>query len=302
MRVEQTLEETRMTSFRIDALRSSVLRRNIVAATLRPVLALGLIAGAAAAFGGGCSSGIDLSTEEAFCQARAQTECTQTVVSTCFDETNPNALSQDTQTCQTAVQSLETCNPESRIYHAAFAQGCLNAIGALYATAPNLDPSAYAAQVQACNAVFNNGGQTGAPCQADTDCDVGDGFACITHAGGTGSCQVPQPIQPGESCSFPAAQCTSGFFCEDSGHCVSNPTIGQSCGPGIACDQTSFCDVPSSGGTAGTCKALLPDQSPCTEDGQCSGGFCVTVNSGSLCAGGPAPLAFDTPACHTFTN
>jgi hypothetical protein len=259
------------------------------------------LAASAAAFGGGCSSNLDLSTEDAFCSALAQTECNQAVVSACFIA-NPNTLGQDTQTCENAIASPETCNPSNRTYHAAFAQGCLNAVGALYGGAPDLDPGADAAQVQACNAVFNNGGQTGVPCAADTDCDVGDGFACVTHAGGTGSCQTPQQIQPGESCSFPAAQCTTGFYCEGSGHCISNPTVGQSCGPGIACDQTSFCAIPKSGGTMGTCQTLLADQSPCTDGSQCNGGFCVAENEGSVCAGGPAPLSFDTPACRPFTN
>jgi hypothetical protein len=272
-------------------------------------VAVSLVAVGAGMFGGGCSSGPDLSSESSFCEAVAQADCNANVVQACYMPSATTAAN-DTNLCIGVAATPERCNPLNAPFNSNpnFTQACLDAHTALYANAPTIDPTLLAAKITACEAVFNFGGQTDAPCKLDTDCDVGDGFNCVVHAGGAGSCQVPIAIAAGESCNGSASQCGSGFYC-GSGHCISNNAVGEPCGAGTLCDGTvAFCSIPtsSSGGkpaTTGTCKALLNDQSACTDDSQCQGGFCIAEDNGSLCAGSPAPLSFDTPSCTTtFAN
>jgi hypothetical protein len=106
-------------------------------------------------------------------------------------------------------------------------------------------------------------------------------------------------VNPGDACTSPAAQCADGYYCEAGGHCVSNPTAGGACGPGISCSTGLRC-VASANGTAGVCQAQLHDQSPCTADSDCAGGFCVPTTSGSVCAGALPPLSFGAPSCAPF--
>jgi hypothetical protein len=254
-------------------------------------------------FGGGCSGGLDLTTESSFCQAAAQADCSTSAVQAC-DLSNGSTIGDDTQRCIDYRSSAEVCNPNNLPYHSAFAGPCVDAHAALYAN-PNLDPTAYQAMIQACNAVFNRGLQTGASCKSDTDCDVGDGFVCLVNAGGNGTCETPVPTPPGESCANPAAQCvdnsgnTGAFYCEASLHCVSDPTNGQQCGAGIPCAAGERC-LAGQNGAMSFCAAQLQDQQPCTSDGDCAGGYCVTGAEGLVCAGQPAPLSFASPACTAF--
>jgi hypothetical protein len=252
---------------------------------------MGLVGGT---LSGGCSSAPDLSTQEAFCQAVAQADCSPAVVSACY-LAGPNTIDSDTQRCIRFRSAPEQCNPANLPFHADNAQACVNAHSAAYA-AGTLDPTALANMNTTCEAVFNRGGPTGTRCNADTDCDVVNGLSCVLHASGNGSCQVPIPVNPGDSCASPASQCSTGYYCEASGHCVSNPTTGGQCGVGIPCATMSRC-VASANGNAGVCEPQLGDMQPCSANGDCLGGFCVSLSSGKVCAGQLPQLAAGTPVC-----
>jgi hypothetical protein len=265
------------------------------------VVAAGLVSLGAAALAGGCgSSAPDLSTELAFCQAVANADCSPAAVQACYLPSAATTNS-DTQRCIGFRSTPERCNPLNLPYHAAYAQPCLDAHTALYASAM-LDPHLFQDMNSKCAAVFNRGGKTGARCTIDTDCDVGGGLSCVVHGNGEGTCQTPQQVSPGNSCNSLAAECATGYHCESSGFCVQNPGAGKACGAGVPCGTLLRCVMNGSGATSGICAAQLADQSPCTQDGDCKGGFCVAVTATSnVCAGQPAPLAFDTPACSLFT-
>jgi hypothetical protein len=261
-----------------------------------------LLALAGSALVVGCSSGPDYSSEGVFCQALAQADCSGAVVSACF-LANQNTVDRDTAACIGVRSGAEQCNPQNLPYHAAFAQPCIDAHGALYQSA-TLDPGALQSMKTACAAVFNRGGTTGSPCTGDTDCDVGSGLSCVVHGNGHGSCQTPIAVMPGEPCGSPAAQCSDGFYCEAAtSNCISNPTKGGVCGIGIPCATTFRCAM-NANGSAGVCADQLGDMSPCTADTDCVGGFCVAIGNSTnlVCAGQIPTLTAGTPSCSAFTG
>ncbi len=237
--------------------------------------ALVLLAGA---LGGACggSSGVDYTEIASFCQALAQADCSQPVVQDCYGS-SAATLPTDTQSCVARRASPEVCNPLNLDYHAAYAQPCVDAHTAAYGTA-ELDPAALQSMTQACLPVFNQGGEQGSHCSADTDCDAGGGLSCVLHQS-TGSCEAPTTVMPGSSCADPSAVCTAGYFCEASGYCVAEPSQGQACSATLACSPGLRCD--SSGDV---CAGQLQDDSPCTEATDCVGGVCITTSTGGVCA------------------
>jgi hypothetical protein len=252
----------------------------------------------AGAIGAGCSSNPTFGDESSFCEALAQADCSEQAVNACYLPT-ASTFATDTDACVAYRASYDQCNPKNLPYHPEGAAGCIAAHQNLYGSAPSLNPGLLAAAQQACAAVFNNGGETSSPCTADSDCDVGSGLVCLLRASGMGSCQTPVPTSPGESCASPAAQCvdnggaTNTFYCESSFHCVSDQVAGQMCGAGVPCSTGLRC-------VSGICETQLPDQASCTANGDCQGGFCISVGTGSICAGQPAPLAIGAPSCTTF--
>jgi hypothetical protein len=246
---------------------------------LRLAIAGAVLILAGGALSGGCgSSGPDYSELTAFCQALAQADCSQAVVTGCYGSSSAT-LSADTQSCVTARATPERCNPLGLGYHPQYAQPCIDAHTAAYMSG-QLDAGAFATVEQQCLPVLNQGGQTGTSCSSDTDCDVGSGDLCVVHQGGKGTCQIPVPVMPGGECSDPAAECSAGYFCESGGYCVIDPDqAGQACGPGVSCNTGLGCST-----TTMRCEAQLPDASPCMADGDCSGGLCIATAGSAQCA------------------
>jgi hypothetical protein len=261
-----------MSSFRGDD-------HNIRLAILAIAITRAALVVAASALSGGCgSSGPDYSELTAFCQALAQADCSQAVVTGCYGSSTAS-LPDDTQTCVTARATPERCNPLGLAYHAQYAQACIDAHAAAYMSG-QLDAGTFATLQQQCLPALNQGGEVGASCSDDTDCDVGSGDFCVVHQGGSGTCQVPQPVMPGGDCSDPAAECSAGYFCESGGYCVIDPgQAGKACGPGVSCNTGLGCST-----TTMTCAAQLPDSAACTVDSDCSGGLCISVSDGAECA------------------
>ncbi len=237
-----------------------------------------LVLWAGAVGGCGSDSGVDYSVEANFCQAVAQADCSQPVVQECYGS-DAAQLPTDVQTCVTFRSTPEVCNPLNLPYHAAYAQPCVDAHTAAYGTG-QLDVAALQTMIQACNQVFNSGGEQGEQCSADTDCDAGSGLSCVIHQGPAGTCETPATVTAGSSCAAPAAECTAGYFCDTSAagdFCVAQPTQGActasiGCGTGFQCDAT------------GVCESQLQDGSACTVNGDCIGGVCITTSTGGVCA------------------
>lgn len=243
----------------------------VVAGAALVVVGGALVAGC----GGGGPDYSDLTT---FCQALAQADCSQPVVMGCYGSSDAT-LAADTQSCVAARATPERCNPLSLDYHPQYAQGCIDAHAAAYMSG-QIDAAALATMSQQCLPVLNQGGEAGAPCTYDSDCDVGAGNFCVVHQGGKGTCDVPQTVMPGGHCSDPAAQCSAGYFCQSSGYCVIDPNqVGQACGAGVACGAGLSCNSQTM-----ACAQQAEDGASCAADGDCIGGICVSVTGGGQCA------------------
>jgi hypothetical protein len=253
-----------------------------------------VLGGAGALFGGACGgSDADLTTLQGFCQALAQADCSSVVVTACYGS-DDTTIATDTQSCITARSAPESCNPTGLPYNSAYAQPCIDAHTAAYQNTSLMATDLQNIE-QACVPVFNNGGQVGATCTADTDCDAGSGYSCIVHLS-KGTCEVPIMTAAGSSCADPAAQCADGNYCEASANCVNDPSQGEACGAGIPCGTGLRCDATSS-----MCSAQLPDQSACSADSDCQGGICIATTTSGLCAA-TYTFALDSPTCAPFIS
>ena len=276
-----------MSSFRFDLRESPQTRR--VARGCAGV-ALLLLAGA---LGSGCGgdSGVDYSQVTSFCQALAQSDCSQAVVQACYGA-SADSLATDMQTCVTRRSSPEVCNPLNLPYHAAYAQPCVDAHTAAYGTG-QVDAAALQSVTQACLPVFNQAGELGAPCTGDTGCDVGSGLSCVIHQGAAGTSETPVTIAPGSSCTDPSAACTAGYFCETSGFCVAEPVQGQACSASLACGPGLRC-------AGSVCAGQLADAAACTADSDCTGGLCIATSSTTSACASNYTFGLGAPTCAGF--
>lgn len=147
-------------------------------------------------------------------------------------------------------------------------------------------------------------GNDGGPCNDDDPCTPDDTCldgACLGSgpepdcSGVSGECAVgvcapgvgcvAAPIQFGTECSDDENPCTTDY-CNEAGACVHGPALGMPCDDDNACSVTATCDE------AGECQQTVAfqdgttcEQSFCSIDEACSGGFC----SGTTRTDCPAP-------------
>lgn len=117
----------------------------------------------------------------------------------------------------------------------------------------------------------------GTPPSMGYTCDTADGVSCdatthkCTSLASTGqACQSDQDCVTSDYCSFGGS--TGGSSCQP------RAAVGAACGgaSGAQCVTTATCDPSSS-----TCKALLPDGSPCTGGDVCQSAICANGKCGS---------------------
>jgi len=203
-----------------------------------------------------------------FCQARASAECSHAVVLDC-------AIA-DVSTCVAKRQNICVASaPPNTVYNPAAGEGCVDEVSRAYADA-QLTLAESQAVDAACLPVFNGPGTAGAPCQADTDCEVSAMLRCVLApqaqdggpAAAQGTCQVPDIVMAGYSCAQPNAQCATGFHCGATSNCDVDGLAGASCsstapcGPGLTC------------GASGTCQAKGADGTSCATGDDCLHGLC----------------------------
>jgi hypothetical protein len=225
---------------------------------------------------GGCG-GADFTALTDFCMALAQADCSQAIVEACYGATD-SSIDTDTTLCINARSQISKCDPGGLEYHSQYADACIAAHQQVYAQA-SLQASDLQAIATACLPVFNNGGEMGHACTADTDCDAGSGLSCVVH-GTTGTCQTPLTVMGGETCTDPSSECTTDFFCDTTGHCISDPLKDGMCSDSVPCATGLRC-------VSMACQAQLQDGSTCMQDTDCVGGFCLTgtgVQGAGVCS------------------
>jgi hypothetical protein len=195
-----------------------------------------------------------------FCNGRATAECSQQVLLSCAI---PNA-----STCITKRQQLCVTTAPAGTYNPSAAEDCIGAVSSGYTDARvTLDEQT--AIAKACLPVFDGSGGNGAACQLDSDCRVSGGLRCVLSAGSSsGTCQVPQPVQGGGSCSASNAQCIAGFHCGLTANCDIDAALGQ------ACDSTTPCGMGLLCSSTGMCAMKEADGATCVSGDECLNGLC----------------------------
>jgi hypothetical protein len=195
-----------------------------------------------------------------FCQARATAECSNAVVLACAVAVS---------TCVTNRQAVcVTSAPPNTVYNPDAAEGCVDEVASAYADAKLTLLESQAIDA-ACLPVFNGPGVTGAACQVDTDCQVGSMLRCVLAPNSNqGTCQVPEMVMGGGSCSAPAEQCIAGYHCGLTANCDIDQAAGETCAASTPCAPGLAC------GASGTCVSKSPDGSQCTTDDDCANGIC----------------------------
>jgi hypothetical protein len=204
---------------------------------------------------------------QSFCQAYAQAQCSQVVVSACGV--------MDVTTCATtAAQACVTNQPQGTTYVEANAAACIALVTSTYSSTTITEAQLAALATTCGTQMFSGPGAARAPCQTDYDCSSMAGLSCVVPFGQTaGNCYVPTVAQPGESCAEQFDVCTDGFYCDPMTQaCTVDAPVGASCSPGYnQCGDGLSC---SGGGPFATCAAASPDGYPCGLDTDCVGGMC----------------------------
>jgi hypothetical protein len=265
----------------------------------------GLVLGIAGALAAGCvveteatpPPGLPYPDITSFCSAAANAVCNATVVRACYGSDDAS-LPADTQQCVAAYSQLAACNPAGLPYHALKAEACLAQIQAMYADGV-VSASELEKVDEACVLVFNKGGGAGSSCTVDSDCDSNTELGCVIKAGNaTGTCQVPEPANGGQSCSAPNAECIEGNYCDPSStRCFEMPAQGEACSDIIPCPDNCLCSAP----TGGICNLKTANGQTCTENSACQSGFCTKPINGTdgVCTQTSA-LAVTSANCQPF--
>jgi hypothetical protein len=225
----------------------------------------------AASADGGDGGNVDLSTVNAFCNARAAAECSDAVISQCVVSDKTSCLTKGAASCMAAV-------PQGTTYQQGKAQACLDAVTAAYGMG-QITAASQATIDQACGpALFSGPGAARSPCSGPYDCSSAQSLTCIiafpAPTDGMGKCLVPNNVPAGAACSGEADVCADSYYCEPmSKQCVADEAVGQSCSPGYQPCATGL-TCPGLGIFGSTCKALPPDGSPCKAGTDCASGLC----------------------------
>jgi hypothetical protein len=221
----------------------------------------------------------------AFCHARAEAECNTEVIRACAVVDATHCVDRRQAACL-----AET--PPGTTYDATHADACITSVASAYADA-KLTAEENRATDTVCVRVFDGTGSASAACQIDQDCRVSIGLRCV-RAGGSalGTCQIPERVQGGGSCTLPRQLCIEGFHCGTSQHCDINGRVGEPCSELLPCASSATCSA------TGSCVSKFSDGTPCVNDAECLHDLCArgTGASQGLCVT-QMTLAPNEPFC-----
>jgi hypothetical protein len=218
-----------------------------------------------------------LDTEDGFCQALAQAQCSSALVASCYNarQMDTATIKTDTTRCVASASRTDICNPTGLPYHSDVAQDALDKITQIYS-----DGVLTSAELPELNAalatVFNRGEAKGSKCTIDSDCDAGNGLTCILH-GGQGVCGEAMIVAAGSSCATVNASCGDANYCAkfDSGFdCIAKIAAGKGkCAGDFECADGTRC------GSDAICHPLRQDGAICTFGTDCANSFCLKKNA-----------------------
>ncbi len=233
--------------------------------------------------------------ESSFCTGVATAECSDAVVAACAVADTSTCITKETASCYTTYIVPATSAGYS--YNSGPAENCVNAISAAYSDA-KIDSTDLANIAAACGPVFSGSGAKGSSCAVDADCAQAEGLGCVIHAASSasdagateGTCQVPQTVNGGGSCSAVDAQCVTGYHCGTTSHCDQNEALNAGCSRADPCDTGLMC-------TASTCVAKIANSENCTTNDDCASGICIAVAGSSNICNSVETLSPSEPFC-----
>ncbi len=247
----------------------------------------------------GCSSGDDPIDKgpnykypdvSSFCEAKAERECTETVVSRCGTTKDACVIKRRGLCGQSA--------PAGASYRPTEAETCLAAVKAAYQD-DEYTSEEKAAEAEACALLYGGAGVEGSSCTEDHQCDLDQDLRCIKRPeAGTGQCYVPLEKQPGESCEEANAVCVEGNFCTQSEPkvCANKREAGKSCNDTLPCQDGLHCVGDE---TSAVCEPKSATGTECMADDECVSGMCSQVGASDKCVDSVI-LAPNEPICDDF--
>lgn len=224
-----------------------------------------------------------------FCEAKAEFECTATVLDRC-QTTEDKCVIKRRGICGQAA-------PSGASYRPTEAERCLAAVKLAFQD-DKYTAEEKVAELDACALLYGGGGVEGSSCTQDYQCDLDEELRCVIRAGtGTGQCYQPEEKQPGQSCEAANAVCTEGNFCTDSEqYCVERRAEGMSCSATQPCQDGLRCVGDE---TAAACQAKFTTGTECESDDDCQSGMCSKVGAANQCVSSVI-LAPNEPICDDF--
>jgi hypothetical protein len=208
---------------------------------------------------------------QSYCQARAQAECSETVVSKCGVSDVKSCIAARAPSCvRTAPQGTDIVG--------ANASACLRLVTDAYADGV-LTSDELAKIDKACGpALFSGPGAARSPCTGPYDCRSIDGLTCLIPAFQTqGKCMKLQAVAANAPCPGEADQCPDDYYCEPRAKlCQAEADVGEQCDAiyhpcrgGMACPTNPF--------AGGRCQAKWDTGHACRADADCATKICSRV-------------------------
>lgn len=220
----------------------------------------------------GCSSDPDeppnpLATRDGFCEAWADSACTEKVLDYCTAQEDD---------CE-ATQKEVCLDLVPRSYSSVNAESCLGAVRAAYEdgdlSAEELGVVLHLAAP--CNTLSSGTSGDGDDCSKDSDCNTAEGFMCVIKKGAAmGVCAEPEVVERAEDCTGAKQVCEEGYYCND--NCVAyKKTDTGVCEGDYQCKPTDHCVPSADDPEVSYCVERSDIGEACTADSDCASDVCL---------------------------
>ena len=234
-----------------------------------------------------------LATRSGFCKSWAEGACPKAVVDACNASAVDDCVGTQSDFCLGIL-------PEN--YDSKHAKTCLAAVKAAYR-----DANLTAEEIQVvlklaapCDQLSKGSTTAGDTCTDNAECNTVSGYACVVKLGATeGTCQIPEEVDPGQTCDGPSQVCGEGNYC-NADNCVAYKGTGRPCDGDFQCAPEDSCII-SVEGAPGECTARAELNDPCASDADCQSQYCVIEAGKTLgeCAS-MIRLSRSEPLCDTL--
>jgi hypothetical protein len=171
----------------------------------------------------------------------------------------------------------------TRTYNQPGGKACIDALSAAYggiANNPSLSAASVATLQDTCNKAFTGNVASDGNCTSNYDCASGQSLTCSPIPGGTTSvCASGNSKALGAVCSA-GDTCQGDSYCAPVNgkepQCTADPAQGGACSASVPCGAADTC-------SSGTCQPKIAEGDPCTQNSDCTTGFCDTY-SPAACA------------------